>query len=178
MPKVSEIDRAANGTVTYASEGFVYDSNGYLANLKDWNGNNTSYVNNSHGLPTQIVYASTTADAETTNITYDSTWVRLPKTINRQGLNSSMTYDSSGNLTYISATDMTTQSRAVFDGRHHADLGVYVERHRPAADRAAAAHGCDGEDHVRLHRRHADQRHGRARQHHQRHHPTSPAAAR
>ncbi len=33
-PKVSEIDRAANGSVTYASEGFVYDSNGYLANVE------------------------------------------------------------------------------------------------------------------------------------------------
>ena len=110
MPKVSEIDRAANGAIAYASEGFVYDPNGYLANVKDWNGNNTSYVNNSHGLPTQIVYASTTADAETTNITYDSTWVHLPATINSQGLNSSMTYDSSGDLTFVSATDMTTQS--------------------------------------------------------------------
>ena len=69
------------------------DSNGYTANVEDWNGNNTSYVNNSHGLPTQIVFASTTANAQTTNITYDSTWVHLPATINQKGLNSSFTYD-------------------------------------------------------------------------------------
>ena len=29
VPKVTEIDRAANGSVAFASEGFAYDSNGY-----------------------------------------------------------------------------------------------------------------------------------------------------
>ena len=35
------------------------------ANLKtatDWGGNQTAYINNAHGLPTQIVYASGSAD--------------------------------------------------------------------------------------------------------------------
>ena len=31
LPKVTEIDRAANGTVASASESFTYDFNGYLA---------------------------------------------------------------------------------------------------------------------------------------------------
>ena len=54
VPKVTEIDRAANSPVAAASETFAYDSNGYRSSLNDWNGNNTSWVNNSHGLPTQI----------------------------------------------------------------------------------------------------------------------------
>jgi hypothetical protein len=72
VPKVTEIDRAANGTVAFASRGFTYDSNGYTATETDWNGNKTAYTNNSHGLPTQIVYASRTSQAQTTSISYDS----------------------------------------------------------------------------------------------------------
>ena len=41
VPKVTEIDRAANGTVAAATETFAYDSNGYLNSVTDWNGNNT-----------------------------------------------------------------------------------------------------------------------------------------
>ncbi len=54
LPKLTSISRAANGTVASASESIRYDSNGFLNSRTDWNGNNTSWVNNSHGLPTQI----------------------------------------------------------------------------------------------------------------------------
>ena len=74
VPKVSEIDRAANGTVAAANEKFLYDTNGYLKSVTDWNGNNTWFTNNSHGLPTAIVFASGNAVTHTTSITYDSTW--------------------------------------------------------------------------------------------------------
>ena len=53
VPKVTEIDRASNGTVAFASRGFTYDTNGYLKTETDWNGNQTGYTNNSHGLPTR-----------------------------------------------------------------------------------------------------------------------------
>ena len=49
VPKVTEIDRAANSPVAAATETIRYDSNGYRNSLTDWNGNNTSWVNNSHG---------------------------------------------------------------------------------------------------------------------------------
>ena len=53
VPKVSEIDRAANGSVASATETFTYDSNGYTASKTDWNGNITGWINNSHGQPTR-----------------------------------------------------------------------------------------------------------------------------
>jgi RHS repeat-associated protein len=110
LPKLTEIDRAANGTVAAASESIRYDSNGYLDSRTDWNGNNTSWVNNSHGLPTQITYASNTTNKQVSNLTYDLTWPRLPHTIATTGLNSNFTYDSSGNMLTRKLTDVTSQS--------------------------------------------------------------------
>ncbi len=42
VPKVTEIDRAANSPVVAATETIRYDANGYRNSLTDWNGNNTS----------------------------------------------------------------------------------------------------------------------------------------
>jgi YD repeat-containing protein len=88
VPKVTEIDRAANGTVAAATRYFTYDSNGFLKTETDWNGNQTAYdyTGNAHGLPTTIVYASGSADSHTTYITYDGTWARLAATIATPGL--------------------------------------------------------------------------------------------
>ena len=100
VPKVTEIDRAANATVVAATETIRYDANGYRNSLTDWNGNNTSWTNNSHGLPTEITYASATTNAQTTNITYDLSWPHLKHTVSTNGLNANFTYDSSGNTAH------------------------------------------------------------------------------
>jgi YD repeat-containing protein len=110
VPKVTEIDRASNGTVAFASEGFTYDSNGSTQSVTDWNRNNTWFTNNSHGLPTQIVFASGSTVSHTTNITYDTTWARLAHIIATPGLTSTLNYDSSGNLLTRVDTDTTTTS--------------------------------------------------------------------
>lgn len=110
VPKVTEIDRAANGSVAAASRTITYDSSGYLATETDWNGNQTAYTNNAHGLPTQIVYASGSPVSHTTNITYDSTWAHLAATIAEQGVTASITYDSSGNMATRTLTDTTSQT--------------------------------------------------------------------
>jgi hypothetical protein len=110
VPKVREIDRAANSPVASASETFGYDSNGYLRSKNDWNGNNTTWVNNSHGQPTQITFASATTNAQTTNLTYDLSWPHLPHTISTNGLNANFTYDSSGNNLTRKLTDTTSTS--------------------------------------------------------------------
>jgi YD repeat-containing protein len=110
VPKVTEIDRAANGSVAFASEGFTYDSNGYTATKIDWNRNITAWTNNSHGQPTQIVFASATTNAQTTNITYDLSWPHLQHTAATQGLNENFTYSSSGNLLTDKLTDTATPS--------------------------------------------------------------------
>lgn len=110
VPKITEIDRAANSPVVAATSSIRYDSNGYRNSLNDWNGNNTSWTNNSHGLPTQITFASATTDAQTTNITYDLSWPHLKHTVSTNGLNENLAYDSSGNLLTDKLTDTTSTS--------------------------------------------------------------------
>jgi YD repeat-containing protein len=110
VPKVKEIDRAANSPVVAASETFAYDSNGYRNSLTDWNGNNTSWVNNSHGMPTQISYVSNTSNKQITNITYDFWYPHLKHTVQANALNEAFTYSSSGNLLTDTLTDKSSQS--------------------------------------------------------------------
>ncbi|MFZ3326176.1 MAG: DUF6531 domain-containing protein [Methylocella sp.] len=110
VPKVTEIDRAANGSVASATSYITYDSSGYLKTRTDWNGNQTAYTNNAHGLPTQIVYASGSPAHHTTTITYDGTWAHLAATIVEQGVTTGITYDSSGNMATRTLTDTTSQS--------------------------------------------------------------------
>jgi YD repeat-containing protein len=109
VPKVIEIDRAANSPVVAASETFAYDSNGYRSSLNDWNGNNTSWVNNNHGLPTQISFVSNTTNKQITNITYDFWWPHLKHTVSSNALNEAFTYSSSGNLLTDKLTDASSQ---------------------------------------------------------------------
>jgi RHS repeat-associated protein len=108
--KVSEIDRASNGTVASATETFLYDTNGFIKSLTDWNSNNTWFTNNSHGLPTAIVFASGSAVTHTTSITYDSTWARLAHVVTTTGLTSTLNYSSS-NGTLLSRVDSDTTSQ-------------------------------------------------------------------
>ena len=111
VPKVTEIDRVANGTVAAATRLFTYDTNGYRASETDWNGNLTTYTNDSHGQPTQIVNASGSPVAHTTTIAYDPTWAHLAKTITTPGLTTVNNYDATtGNLLTRVETDTTTQT--------------------------------------------------------------------
>jgi len=110
VPKLSQISRAATATTAAATETFTYDSNGYLASQTDWNGNQTTYVNNSHGDPTTINEAVGSSVARTTTIAYDPTFVHLPSTITTPGVTTSFTYDGNGNVLTKKLTDTTTQS--------------------------------------------------------------------
>ena len=94
VPKVTEIDRAANGTVASATETFAYDSNGYPQQPTDWNGNQTSTPTTATACRPQIVFASARPYSQTTNITYDTTWAHLAHTITTHGLTATFTYDS------------------------------------------------------------------------------------
>jgi RHS repeat-associated protein len=108
VPKVTEIDRAATATTAVATELFTYDANGYTASQTDWNGNQTTYVNNVHGQPTTINEAVGTAVARTTTIAYDDpTFVHLPEQIVTPGLTATFTYDGSGELLTRTLTDTT-----------------------------------------------------------------------
>jgi RHS repeat-associated protein len=108
VSKVVEIDRAATSTTAAAKKLFAYDANGYPASRTDWNGNLTNYVNDIHGQPTTITEAVGTPSARTTTITYDSTFVHLPKQIVTPGLTTGFTYDSAGEVLTRTLTDTTT----------------------------------------------------------------------
>jgi RHS repeat-associated protein len=108
VPKATQIDRAASSPVAAASRYFTYDGNGYLATATDWNGNETTYTNDSHGDPTSITEAYGTGRARTTSITYDSTWVHKPYTITKTNVTEDDRYDATyGTLTTRTLTDTT-----------------------------------------------------------------------
>jgi RHS repeat-associated protein len=123
VQKVSQISRAATSTTAAATESFLYDGNGYLDNFTDWNTNNSTYTNNTNGLPTTINEAVGSSVARTTTIAYGAssgactTFVRLPCTIVTAGLTSgfsgdspekiTFTYDGSGNVLTKTLTDTT-----------------------------------------------------------------------
>lgn len=98
-------DTTGNRTVPAAVETFTYDSKGYLASTTDWNGNRTTYVNDSHGQPTSLTEASGTPLARTTTITYDTTFLHLPARIVAPRRTTAFTYDRSGNLQTRTETD-------------------------------------------------------------------------
>jgi len=103
--KVTGISRAATGTTAAATRSFTYDTNGYLATATDWNGNLTTYTNNSHGMPTKIVEPT-----RTTTISYDPTFVHLPHQVITTGLTTTFAYDTSGNPHTKTDKDTTTQT--------------------------------------------------------------------
>ena len=69
-------------------------------------------TNNSHGQPTSITFASGNALAQTTSITYDSTWVHKPYTsTTKTGVTIDDRYDATkGNLLTHKLTDTTITS--------------------------------------------------------------------
>jgi RHS repeat-associated protein len=112
VPKVTEIDRASNGSVSFASRGFTYDTNGFTQSATDWNGNQTWFTNNSHGLPTSIVFASGSTVSHTTSITYDTTWARLAHVITTPGLTITNNY-AAGNGTLLTRVLADTTSTSI-----------------------------------------------------------------
>jgi RHS repeat-associated protein len=108
--KIANISRAATSTTAAATESFAYDSNGYVNSKTDWNGNQTTYVNDTHGDPTTINEAVGSSVARTTTIAYDATFPHLPDTITTPGLTTAFTYDDNGNVLTKRLTDTTTQS--------------------------------------------------------------------
>jgi YVTN family beta-propeller protein/YD repeat-containing protein len=108
VPKLTGIIRASTSTTPAMTRTLTYDSNGYMASQTDWNGNSTTYANNSHGLPTTINEAVGSSVARTTTIAYDTTWVHLPDSITTPGVTLSFTFDSSGNPLTRKLTDTTS----------------------------------------------------------------------
>ncbi|ETN73025.1 hypothetical protein NECAME_18544, partial [Necator americanus] len=108
--KITGVSRAPTATTPSMSRSFAYDSNGYMNSQTDWNGNSTTYVNNTKGNPTTINEAVGSSAARTTTIAYNTTWPELPDTITVPGLTTTFTYDSNGNMLTRTGTDTTTQT--------------------------------------------------------------------
>ncbi len=109
VPKVIEIDRSASATTAAATSKYTYDSNGYMASHIDWNGNLTTFVNDSRGQAITVNEAAGTSQARTITITYHPVF-RLPARIVTPGLTTTFTYDSAGELLTKTLTDTTTST--------------------------------------------------------------------
>ena len=99
MPKVSGIDRAANGTVAAASETFTYDLNGYLASKTDWKGVTTNY---SYDLARNLEIRRTEAVGTPEERTITTEWhpdYRLRTRVVEPGRETLYSYDAQGRLT-------------------------------------------------------------------------------
>ena len=107
VPKVTQMSRLASATTAAATRTVTYDANGYIASQTDWNGNLTTYSNNTRGQPTSITEASGTPQARTTTIAWDPVF-HLPTKIAEPGLTTDFVYDASGNLLTRTLTDSTT----------------------------------------------------------------------
>jgi RHS repeat-associated protein len=112
-PKVTEIDRLANGTVAAATSKLTYDSNGYEASRTDWRGVLTTYTYDAHGQVTSVVEASGTPQSRSASITYHPTF-HLPAKIVEPGLTTLFTYDTAGNLLTRTLADTTTTTTAPY----------------------------------------------------------------
>ena len=71
-----------------------------------------AYTNNSHGLPTSIVFASGSTVSHTTSITYDTTWARLAHIITTPGLTITNNY-AAGNGTLLTRVLADTTSTSI-----------------------------------------------------------------
>jgi len=111
VPKATQISRAKTSTTAAATRTFTYDTNGFLNSETDWNGNQTTYVNNTNGNPLTINYAVGSTQAYTVTISYDPVFIRLPHQIVTPGLTSTFIYDGSGNP--LSRTDLDTTTNTV-----------------------------------------------------------------
>jgi len=109
VPKVTEIDFTATSTTPAAKMTFTYDTNGYVASRTDWNGNVTTMVNNSRGMPTMIVKAAGTPQSRTTQITYHPSF-RIPVQVILPAVTQSFTYDGNGQILTYTLTDTSTNS--------------------------------------------------------------------
>ena len=87
----------------------TYDSNGFVFETRDWNGNVTRTIRNSRGLTETLIEAVSTPEERTTTIVWHPS-LRLPTQIVTPKNTTELTYDSNGFLENIAVRD-GTQSR-------------------------------------------------------------------
>lgn len=81
----------------------IYDSNGFLSEVRDWNGNVTETIRNSRGL-TEILVEGKGSPAERTTTTTWHPLFRLPTRIVSPKNTTDFSYDANGNLETLTKT--------------------------------------------------------------------------
>jgi RHS repeat-associated protein len=112
VPKIVEIDRAADGTVVAASEFLTYDVNGYIESVKDWNGAITAYTHDKRGDELTHTLAKDTRFAETTRTNWHRDF-HLPLEIVTPLEAILFTYDNNGNM--LRRIEIADGQRRIFD---------------------------------------------------------------
>lgn len=108
-PKLTREDRLSSPGIPAAARLYTYDNKGYLASRTDWNGNKTTFINNSIGLQTSRTEAFGTSSARTITTAWHPTF-RLPIKIIEPRKTTDFTYDANGNLLTRTETDTTTHT--------------------------------------------------------------------
>ncbi len=107
--QLSSVAGQASAHTAAATTSYLYDTNGFVSQITDGNGNINKYAHNAVGEETSRTEGYGTAVARTITTTWDTTW-REPDEIVRPNLTTDFTYDTSGRLTQLKETDTTTQS--------------------------------------------------------------------
>jgi RHS repeat-associated protein len=105
--QLSSVVGAASMHTAASTVSYAYDTNGYVSQITDANGNITQYTNNSLGQVTSETDGYGSSVARTITTTWDATW-REPDKIVAPNVTTDFTYDTSGRLTQLKLTDTTT----------------------------------------------------------------------
>lgn len=109
--RIVQVDGHASANCVAANRFYNYDTNGWLLNKTDWEGNTTRYIRNSRGLVVRMTESDGTALRRTTNFEYETNF-NLPKKITVGERETSYTYDGFGRMTSASVKDLlTTETR-------------------------------------------------------------------
>ena len=102
--KLANANQPAGAGCAPAARAITYDTSGFVASQTDFNGIQTTYVNNARGLETSRTEAAGTPLARTVTTAWHAT-LRQPTQIDEPGRRTTFTYDTSGNPLAKTVTD-------------------------------------------------------------------------
>ena len=97
MHKTSQVDGDQCVSCGGTTQNTTYDANGFIASRTDFNGNQTTYINNARGLQTSRTEAVGIAIERTITTEWHATF-RIPIKITEPGKITTLTYDALGRL--------------------------------------------------------------------------------
>ncbi len=107
--RLTKVEGVASTNCVAADTTFAYNTNGFLSQKTDREGNVTTYARGTDGLETSRTEDFGGAQARTITTSWDAT-KRKPTQIVNAGVTVDMTYDTDGNMTLYKLTDTTSHS--------------------------------------------------------------------